>query len=74
MTNLQLGSRCLYLYSADDHLCDADKLDQLIAAREAAGHAVQAHKWEHSRHVVHYKLYARQYKQLVLGFLKGLQD
>ena len=44
MESQGLAPRELYLYSADDHLCDAAKLDALIAARRAAGRDVHAHK------------------------------
>lgn len=74
MAGLQLGGRSLYLYSADDHLCDANKLEELIAARRAAGHAVRAHRWERSRHVGHLRHHPEQYRQLVLGFLEELQQ
>ena len=73
MEGLGLGRRCLYLYSLDDHLCDAAKLEELIAARRAAGHAVSAHRWERSAHVAHYRHHPRQYEALVLGFLQQVQ-
>lgn len=70
-----LVPRCsLYLYSADDPLCLADKLDELIAARRAAGADVEAVRWEASQHVGHLMRHPRRYRQALLGFLAGLAD
>lgn len=74
MTNLDLGRASLYLYSDDDHLCDAGKLKQLIAARRAAGRAVVEKRWQQSRHVAHLRAHPEEYRQAVLGFLGGLQQ
>ena len=42
MACLRLGERTLYLYSTGDPWCDPAVLEAHIAARRAAGHAVQA--------------------------------
>ncbi|KAF6260960.1 hypothetical protein COO60DRAFT_1682550 [Scenedesmus sp. NREL 46B-D3] len=64
------GGRCLYLYSADDPLCDAAKLDELVAARQRQyGAAVTAKKWQHSKHVGHLLCHAEEYMAEVLRFL-----
>lgn len=44
MSNLDLGTKELFVYSMDDLFCDAVKLDQLIALRQGAGREVIAHK------------------------------
>jgi hypothetical protein len=71
MQNLGIGSRSLYLYSDDDPLCDPHKLGELIAARRAAlaDKAVQAVRWERSRHVAHLRCHMRQYTEALFGFL-----
>lgn len=44
MVSQSLAPRELYLYSADDHLCDVAKVDELIERRRAAGRDVHAHR------------------------------
>uniref|UniRef100_A0A383WCI3 Transmembrane protein 53 n=1 Tax=Tetradesmus obliquus TaxID=3088 RepID=A0A383WCI3_TETOB len=69
------GGRCLYLYSADDPLCDAAKLDELVAARKQQyGAAVAAKKWQHSKHVGHLLCHADEYTKEVLQFLSSVSQ
>ncbi|KAL4451602.1 hypothetical protein ABPG75_007264 [Micractinium tetrahymenae] len=63
----------LFLYSADDHLCDGAKLDELVAAKRAAGQRVSARRWQHSQHCGHFRRHREEYSQLLLDFLGGLQ-
>ena len=62
----------LYLYSLDDHLCDAAKLQQLIALKRAQGHDVTARCWERSRHCTHLRLHPEEYREALLGWLQRL--
>jgi predicted alpha/beta-fold hydrolase len=67
------GGRCLYLYSADDPLCDGAKLDELVAARQQqCGPAVAAKKWQHSKHVGHLLCHTEEYTHEVLQFLRSI--
>ncbi|KAL4433428.1 hypothetical protein ABPG77_010281 [Micractinium sp. CCAP 211/92] len=63
----------LFLYSADDHLCDGAKLDELVAAKRAAGQRVSARRWQRSQHCGHFRRHREEYSQLLLDFLAGLQ-
>jgi bifunctional N-acetylglucosamine-1-phosphate-uridyltransferase/glucosamine-1-phosphate-acetyltransferase GlmU-like protein len=66
------GGRSLYLYSADDPLCDAAKLDELVAARQQRyGVAVAAKKWQQSKHVGHLLCHTEEYTAEVLRFLRA---
>jgi hypothetical protein len=72
MQGMQLGSKTLYLYSADDPLCDAAKLDALVASRRQAGADVAATRWERSQHVGHLVKHYKEYSSALLGFLQSL--
>ncbi|KAL4451872.1 hypothetical protein ABPG75_007534 [Micractinium tetrahymenae] len=72
MRDLRLGSRSLYIYSEDDPLCDAARLDQLIASRRAAGANVSALRWQRSQHVAHLLQHYKEYTAALFGFLRGL--
>lgn len=65
----QLGQRSLYLYSADDPLCEAGKVDVLVAERRRAGHSVAAQRWAASQHVGHLRCHPGEYRRLVADFL-----
>lgn len=65
----QLGQRSLYVYSSDDPLCDAAKVDSLVAARRRAGHRVTAKRWAASQHVGHLRCHPEEYRQLLGAFL-----
>lgn len=73
MRQLRLGRRSLYLYSRDDPLCLPDKLDELIAARRAAGADVAAVAWERSQHVGHLLKHYKQYTAALFSFLASLR-
>lgn len=72
MRQLSLGRRSLYLFSDDDPLCLPDKLEQLIAARRAAGAEVQEVRWERSQHVGHLLKHYKEYTAALFGFLASL--
>jgi pimeloyl-ACP methyl ester carboxylesterase len=72
MTSPRLALPTLYLYSRDDPLACAAKLDGLVAARRAAGADARAHCWPESPHVGHLRRHPEQYKRLVLEFLGSL--
>lgn len=59
----------LYLYSEDDQLCDAKKLEELIEIRKSGGKNVITRKLTPSQHVQHYRMYPKEYREAVLGFL-----
>jgi bifunctional N-acetylglucosamine-1-phosphate-uridyltransferase/glucosamine-1-phosphate-acetyltransferase GlmU-like protein len=67
------GGRSLYFYSADDPLCDAAKLDELVAARQQqyGVAAVVAKKWQQSKHVGHMLCHTEEYTAEVLRFLRA---
>lgn len=64
----------LFLYSADDHLCDGAKLDELVGAKRAAGQRVSARRWQRSQHCGHFRRHREEYSQLLLDFLAGLHS
>ena len=73
MTRLEhMGDASLYLYSKNDPLCDAEKLDALIAARRAVAGSgdVRSHCWTTSSHVGHLRDHNGQYRELVYRFLQ----
>ena len=72
MLEMRLGSKTLYLYSADDPLCDATHLDSLVASRRQAGADVAAARWERSQHVGHLVKHYEEYCAALLGFLRSL--
>jgi len=59
----------LHLYSADDHLCDVQELETLIARKKAAGYDLTAVRWETSKHCGHLRCHPMEYKASVLQFL-----
>lgn len=76
MRDLRLGPRALFLYSADDPLCDPAKLEQLIASRRQPSGSVAdvaAVRWERSQHVAHLLKHYKEYTAALFGFLEGVQ-
>lgn len=63
---------CLFLYSADDPLCDGAKVDELVVAKRRRGQDVHAHRWERSGHVSHLRHHTQEYTALLLHFLASL--
>jgi hypothetical protein len=59
----------LYLYSEDDHLCDADNLYALILEKIRRGHTVKRVCWEESTHCAHYKRHKEGYRNAIRDFL-----
>eukprot|EP00887_Chlorella_sp_A99_P000179 scaffold13.g179.t1 len=72
MQTLALGRRTLYLYAQDDPLCDAARLERLVAARRAAGADVAARSWAHGRHVHLLDDHPEEYRQQLKEFLQSL--
>ena len=70
MTRLLPGVPSLYLYSADDPLCDVAKLESLLAARKQAGADVRSVRWETSQHVGHLRSHPQEYSEALLQFLE----
>jgi len=60
----------LYLYSEDDPLCDAKKLDGLVEAREEQGAGVESLCWQESRHVGHMLVHRSDYLEMLDAFVK----
>jgi len=69
MLRLGWGRPLLYLYSADDPLCDGSKVDELLQQKRAAGQRVSARRWQKSGHVMHFRHHREEYTALLLGFL-----
>jgi len=79
-----MGSKSLYLYGGDDPLCDAAKLDELIASRrhqagssqagsaDVAAADVAAVRWQRSQHVAHLLQHPKEYKAALFGFLESI--
>lgn len=59
----------LYIYSEDDHLCDADKLYALILEKIRRGHRVKRVCWEQSKHCAHYIKHRQGYTNAIRDFL-----
>jgi pimeloyl-ACP methyl ester carboxylesterase len=59
----------LYLYSEDDHLCDADMLFRLILDKINRGHSVERVSWDVSAHCGHYALHPEEYRSALRNFL-----
>jgi len=68
MRNLDVGP-CLYLYSDDDPLCDAEKLSELIETKKIAGQEVISIQWETSEHCGHLKHHKTEYIETLRRFL-----
>lgn len=62
----------LYLFSHTDRLCDAGRLQELMALRRNRGAHVTSVSWPDSPHVAHARAYPADYWQAVLGFLQKL--
>lgn len=62
----------LYLYSADDPLCDGTRVDALVAEKRRRGHDVRARRWARSGHVAHLRHHSQEYKAILLHFLASL--
>lgn len=59
----------LYVYSEDDHLCDANRLYALIIEKIRRGHAVKRVCWEESTHCAHYMRHRQGYRNAIRDFL-----
>ena len=73
MERVDWGKPFLFLYSQDDALCSAAKLDELVAEKRARGQDVAARRWERSEHVAHFRHHRQEYTALLLHFLGGLK-
>ena len=72
MTDLHMPGPTLYLYSDDDPLANAARLEALIAKRREGGADVRERRWAVSQHVGHLRCHPEQYKAAVLEFLQAL--
>lgn len=70
MQRLSWGRPLLYLYSADDPLCDAAQVSLLVQEKQRRGHDVRARCWARSEHVAHMRHHRAEYTSLLLGFLE----
>lgn len=61
--------RELYLFSDDDPLCDASKVNELVGDRSARGVNVSLRRWKNSRHCGHMLLYRDEYLRTLEEFL-----
>jgi hypothetical protein len=73
MERLGWGRPLLYLYSVDDPLCDAARVDALVAEKRRRGHDVRARRWTRSGHVSHLRHHTQEYKAILQHFLASLQ-
>jgi hypothetical protein len=66
-----VGGLCptLHLYSMDDHLCDPNKLYELIMDKVGRGMDVQHFCWDVSAHCRHYQLHKEEYEAAMSLFL-----
>ncbi len=66
-----VGGLCptLHLYSMDDHLCDPDKLYELIMDKVGRRMDVQHFCWDVSAHCRHYQLHKAEYEAAMSLFL-----
>lgn len=66
-----VGTLCptLHLYSMDDHLCDPDKLYELIMDKVGSGMDVQHFCWDVSAHCRHYQLHKADYEAAMSIFV-----
>ena len=70
LTNARTPPKELYLYSEDDHLCDAAKLRELMLVRQSRpGSKVSAVHWKSSRHVGHLLMHRDEYLEALVDFL-----
>eukprot|EP01023_Acetabularia_acetabulum_P048163 TRINITY_DN5085_c0_g4_i1.p1 TRINITY_DN5085_c0_g4~~TRINITY_DN5085_c0_g4_i1.p1 ORF type:complete len:263 (-),score=10.16 TRINITY_DN5085_c0_g4_i1:1524-2312(-) len=72
--NMSKNVPCLYLYSLDDPLCDAEQLYQLIQFRQLKGADVYSKCWEISKHCAHFIEHKEEYVQHVDDFVKHIEN
>ncbi len=73
MRRLDWGRPFLYLYSADDELCDGQKLGELVQQKRALRQDICARCWQQSEHVSHFRHHRQEYSALLLHFLRSLR-
>ena len=69
----------LYLYSQDDHLCDASMIHRLVEEKRRKGrHRVFSKCWNASRHCSHLMMHPEEYRQQIGNFFQhiitGIKD
>jgi len=63
----------LYLYSEDDHLCDASMIHSLVDEKRARGQQrVFSKCWRASRHCTHLMMHPEEYRQQVRRFFHNI--
>jgi len=66
------GKPQLYLYSADDPLCDGAMLDQLVEKKKMEGQRVLVKRWEQSGHCAHLRHHPVEYSNALGEFLNSI--
>lgn len=72
MVDLDWSRPSLILFSQDDDLCDAIKLQELIAEKRRRGQRVLSVCWEKSEHCAHLKHHNEEYMSVLEEFLKDV--
>ena len=70
MLTHDLCCRQAFLYSGDDNITDAIKLEELARRRSSAGIEVSVSKFRASKHVCHFKKYPDEYKVTIHSIVK----
>ena len=66
--------RQAFVYSHDDDIADATKIEELIEERKKLGVHIMTKSIENSKHVQHLRLYEEDYKEFVAAVLKDMED
>lgn len=72
LTKTDLATRQVYIYSPADELCDYIKLEELIQVRREMGVQVMVHRFLHSGHVQHLRMYPEDYMRLMDKILASI--
>jgi pimeloyl-ACP methyl ester carboxylesterase len=64
----------LFLFSSDDPLCDAERLQSLIEEKQRRGQSVRWRRWEESQHCAHLKRHKDEYLECLKSFLDDLNN
>lgn len=67
MVDLHWNRPQLFLYSADDPLCDGAMLDQLVETKKRMGQRVVVRRWEQSGHCAHLRHHPVEYRNALFG-------
>lgn len=68
------GCPILYVYSEDDHLCDASMIHRLVEEKRGKGqHRVFSKCWAASRHCSHLMMHPEEYRQQIRHFFRDVR-